>query len=453
MSDGEDSGEYESPDEEGPEELEIEMFHYVVKHVIDLKDEEMFQAFIENIPDIMTLKFFSPEEFEELWLKKELKKIPIKIKMNIRAWKIWLMKNPEDELKFDKMILHKELIARAHKLNEMNPSSNAAKLDQPKSFDGVTKHWKQWKRTILTYYLLKTTPQGLPYAYVLAGVNRKADAENTDDIVNHHGSNLIDPAENNRHMKHCRALRSLPAYIDDKRNLFLELKMLCCKNAVWQKIRNYEKEYDARGAWKALLNAYEGDAITQMMINRANNTYMHTILDGNSKMDLDKYILKYDEAYTDLMEEGSPVSELQKISFFLSNLQDKRYIHIVENAKNQSGNRATGYRKFEDVTAWLRNRAVEAGLINDHATRHSAANQRHIQAVVNQYDSDDDADRKPKAKNNNNNNKKRDHGEMSTKHRSKEEWYKLDKKVRDEVISMRKGKKPNKKSNNRTGKF
>jgi hypothetical protein len=94
--DGDDSGDYESPDEIGPEELEMEMFHYVVKHVIDLKDEDMFQAFIENIPNIMALKFFSPEEFKELWLKKDLKKIPILIKMNIRAWKTWLMKNPEN---------------------------------------------------------------------------------------------------------------------------------------------------------------------------------------------------------------------------------------------------------------------------------------------------------------------------------------------------------------------
>jgi len=109
-------------------------------------------TFTNNVPNVTILKFFAPDELKELWFKPGLKNLPMQLKMKIRTWKDWLMRNPEDELKFDTDTLLQEMSTRAHALNvrtQGQSTSNSPKDLRSASFDGSPAHWKNWKRSAL----------------------------------------------------------------------------------------------------------------------------------------------------------------------------------------------------------------------------------------------------------------------------------------------------------------
>jgi len=140
-----------------------------------------------------------------------------------------------------------------------------------------------------------------------------------------------------------------------------------------------------------------------------------------------------------------------QIDFCLNNLEDKRYANLVETAGIQVSNKTTGFTKFDEITTWIRNTAVEKGLIKDHATCYTMANQRHILAMSQGGGSEDDDNPKPPAKRKrgftNHHKKNRKNQETTnTKHRSKEEWWALEPEEREQIMKERNNKKKQRKN-------
>ena len=92
---------------------------------------------------------------------------------------------------------------------------------------------------------------------------------------------------------------------------------------------------------------------------------MTTKFDGKSKMDYDSYVSTYEEAFQDLFDEEIRVDEDEKVEFFLKNIEDPNFKALGITVTVQRAVKTSGFIEFNDVTTWMRNRAIDLGYIRE----------------------------------------------------------------------------------------
>jgi len=96
-------------------------------------------------------------------------------------------------------------------------------------------------------------------------------------------------------------------------------------------VSNFGRHSNGRGAYLALRTHYFGDSYTTRAVTKADATIENLHRDGRAKnYPLEKFFEQLNKAYTDLDENGEPVTEAKKVRRMLQSIKDP----CLEAAKN-----------------------------------------------------------------------------------------------------------------------
>jgi len=96
-------------------------------------------------------------------------------------------------------------------------------------------------------------------------------------------------------------------------------------------VSNFGRHSNGRAAYLALRTHYFGDSYTTRAVTKADATMENLHWDGRAKnYPLEKFFEQLNKAYTDLDENGEPVTEAKKVRCMLQSIRDSR----LDAAKN-----------------------------------------------------------------------------------------------------------------------
>jgi len=96
-------------------------------------------------------------------------------------------------------------------------------------------------------------------------------------------------------------------------------------------VSSFSRHQNGRAAYRALKTHYFGDSFTTRVVTKADATIESLHWDGRAKnYPLEKFFEQLNKAYTDLDENGEPVTEAKKVRRMLQSIRDPR----LDAAKN-----------------------------------------------------------------------------------------------------------------------
>ena len=99
----------------------------------------------------------------------------------------------------------------------------------------------------------------------------------------------------------------------------------------WAWVSSYSRHQNGRAAYLALKTHYFGDSFTTRAVTKADAIIENLYWDGRAKnCTLEKFFEQLNKAYTDLEENGEPITAAKKVRRLLQSIRDPR----LEAAKN-----------------------------------------------------------------------------------------------------------------------
>ena len=197
----------------------------------------------------------------------------------------------------------------------------------------------------------------------------------------------------------------------DNQLVWNELKSLVSDGPGWSFIKSYEKKTDGRSAVLALIRQHDGENSRLMRKKKAYATLKSLSYKGPRKAwTFDNYVEAHQKAHNDLEDCGEPVPEGKKVADFLDGIDDS----VLQYGKTAILGDPERNENFLSAQQFLSTLVA--------STRVQDRSQRTIGSVSRNH-----------GKNNRNNKSK-------TRNYTREEWSKMSREQRDEVIKARKKK-------------
>jgi len=122
-----------------------------------------------------------------------------------------------------------------------------------------------------------------------------------------------------------------PAYRQDNITVWAIIRNVAHGGPAWAWVSSFARHSNGRGAYLALRTHYFGDSYTTRAVTKADATIENLHWDGRAKnYPLEKFFEQLNKAYTDLDENGEPVTEAKKVRCMLQSIRDPR----LDAAKN-----------------------------------------------------------------------------------------------------------------------
>ena len=124
-------------------------------------------------------------------------------------------------------------------------------------------------------------------------------------------------------------MTSDPIYASKCHQLYSILKHACAGGIALSKINAFKHTKDGHQAWQKLMDHYYANGNIQEYIRTYHELLIQHVLTSNNVNGVDTYVSKFEEYCLKLEEVGSPIPDIQKVSYFLNGIQDNCF-HTVK---------------------------------------------------------------------------------------------------------------------------
>jgi hypothetical protein len=180
----------------------------------------------------------------------------------------------------------------------------ADRIKAPEAFKKETK-WRPWKESVLTYLNAQ-----LGQAYIIRGQDHPIPGmiytmmhEELVQGTAHHGTEFN--ANNGK--------------------VYDFLQSITLNGPAWPWINSFQCTRNGRGAWKALLAYYEGDAMQMRTKQECYQAITKANYQGPRRNnDFNTYVAVHQQAHQDMLQLNEPIPENKKVRDFLAGITDPR---------------------------------------------------------------------------------------------------------------------------------
>jgi hypothetical protein len=195
-------------------------------------------------------------------------------------------------------------------------------IKAPEAFKKETK-WRPWKESVLTYLNAQPGQAHIPLAYII----RERDHPLPDVNYTTMHEELVQGT----------VLRGTEFNANNGK-VYDFLQSLTLNGPAWPWINSFQRTRNGRGAWKALLGYYEGDA----MQTRTKQECYQAITKANYQgprrnYDFSTYVAAHQQAHQDLLRLNEPIPENKKVRDFLAGITDPQCAPIKLNVLSNQG--------------------------------------------------------------------------------------------------------------------
>jgi len=114
-----------------------------------------------------------------------------------------------------------------------------------------------------------------------------------------------------------------PAYRQDNIAVWAIIRHVTHNGPAWAWVLSFARHQNGRAAYRALRTHYFGDPYTTRAVTKADATIENLFWDGRVKnYPLEKFFEQLNKAYTDLDENGEPVTAAKKVRRMLQSIRD-----------------------------------------------------------------------------------------------------------------------------------
>ena len=186
----------------------------------------------------------------------------------------------------------------------------------PEAFKKESK-WRVWKESVVTYLHSKIGQASIPLAYIV----RERDLAPPNQVYNTVHEQLVN-----------MAILYGPEYNTNNGVVYDLLQSLTLNGPAWSWISGYQQNRDGRGAWKALIAYYEGDAMQTRSKQECYDAISKSSYQGVKRnFDFSAYVAIHQQAHQDLVRLGEPIPENKKVRDFLQGITDPQCGNIKLN--------------------------------------------------------------------------------------------------------------------------
>jgi len=122
-----------------------------------------------------------------------------------------------------------------------------------------------------------------------------------------------------------------PAYQQDNIAVWAIIRHVAHGGPAWAWVSSFGRHQNGRAAYRALKTRYFGDSFATRAVTKADGTIENLYWDGRAKnYPLKKFFEQLNKAYTDLDENGEPITAAKKVRRLLQRIRDP----CLEAAKN-----------------------------------------------------------------------------------------------------------------------
>jgi len=180
-------------------------------------------------------------------------------------------------------------------------------IKEPKMFKKDTK-WRPWRESVITYLHSKIGQASIPLAYIVCDHDIAApDAiyhSTHEQLVNH-------------------AIHFGLEYHTNNGMVYDLLQSLTLNGPAWPWISGFQRPRDGKGAGKALIAYYEGDAMQMQSKQQCYDAIAKATYQGARRnFDFSSYVAIHQQAHQDLDRLGEPIPENKKVRDFLDGIMD-----------------------------------------------------------------------------------------------------------------------------------
>jgi len=239
--------------------------------------------------------------------------IPFMSQQYIQAMRFWAQRQHTLGMPYDVETF--QLADAEYWLEKMQENEEAGEaagdLIKPPEIFKKIEEWLTWSEQFLTYTRTKKGKNnGTPIAYVI----REHNIPTPD---------MTFPTETDE--KIGRALLIGPLYNADNADMYDLLKSLSGNGPLWPFIQPFERRRDGRGAWKALIQYFEGDTMKARLKAAAYQAITKANYQGPRRnFEFSTYVTIHQRAHQDLARYEEPVPELKKVRDILEGITDPR---------------------------------------------------------------------------------------------------------------------------------
>ena len=116
-----------------------------------------------------------------------------------------------------------------------------------------------------------------------------------------------------------------PAYVLKCRQLYSILKHVCAGGIALPKVNLYQCTMDGHLAWQKLINHYYARGNLQEYAKACLQQILGLTLTINTVAGVDTYISNFEDLALKLEEAGQPITDLQKVTYFLNGIKDRNF--------------------------------------------------------------------------------------------------------------------------------
>jgi hypothetical protein len=158
-------------------------------------------------------------------------------------------------------------------------------VKKPEPFKKDTK-WRPWKESVITYLHSKTGQAAIPLAYIV----REFDQGIPGAIYSTVHEQLVN-----------QAIHHGPEYNTNNGIVYDLLQLLTLNGPAWSWISGFQHSRNGRGAWKALIEFYEGDAMQMRSKQQCYDSIAKATYQGaRHNFDFSSYVAIHQQAHQDL---------------------------------------------------------------------------------------------------------------------------------------------------------
>jgi hypothetical protein len=189
-------------------------------------------------------------------------------------------------------------------------------IKAPEVFKKDTK-WCSWKESVQTYLNAQLGQVQIPLAYIIH--------ENDEPIQ--------DVAFTTVHEELVQGVVLIGAEFNSNNGKVYDfLQSLTLNGPAWPWINVYQRARDGRGAWKALIAYYEGDAMKTRTKQECYQAIAKANYQGQRRnYDFSTYVATHQQAHQDLLRLEEPIPENKKVPDFLAGITDLQCASIKLN--------------------------------------------------------------------------------------------------------------------------
>ncbi len=189
-------------------------------------------------------------------------------------------------------------------------------VKKPETFKKDTK-WRPWKESVITYLNSKVGQASIPLSYIV----REFDVPIPGLLYSTVHEQLVD-----------MAIHTGPEYNTNNGIVYDLLQSLTLNGPAWSWISSHQRSRNGRGAWKALIEYYEGDAMQVRTKQQCYDSIAKANYQGPRRgFDFSSYVAIHQQAHQDLSRLGEPIPENKKVRDFLHGITDTQCSNIKLN--------------------------------------------------------------------------------------------------------------------------